>query len=161
MGKDEKPLENVERSVKVFPVGDVKSTDILEEATENLSGGVSGKEEEPLMDLTGSSFDGEEKSIKNGGETPIIELTDEFPDDKDDFETTGDKESRTLTEGDKIYDLVDVVEEAPQGVSHDHELDDEIVRRVSEIAEKIAREIVPEITERLIREEIEKLKSGE
>ena len=71
MGKDEKPLENVERSVKDFPVGDVKSTDILEEATENLSGGVSGKEEEPLMDLTGSSFDGEEKSIKNGGETPL------------------------------------------------------------------------------------------
>jgi hypothetical protein len=161
MGKDEKPLENVERSVKNFPVGDVKATDILEEATENLSGGVSGKEEEPLMDLTSLLSDGEEKSTKDDGETPIIELTDKFSDDKDDLGTTGDKENRTLSEGDKIYDLVDVVEEAPHGGSLDHELDDEIVRRVSEIAEKIAREIVPGIAERLIREEIEKLKSGE
>jgi hypothetical protein len=35
---------------------------------------------------------------------------------------------------------------------------DEILRRATEMAEKIVREIIPEIAERVIREEIEKLK---
>jgi hypothetical protein len=38
------------------------------------------------------------------------------------------------------------------------DMNDEIIRRATEIAEKIAREIIPEVAERVIREEIEKLK---
>jgi hypothetical protein len=38
------------------------------------------------------------------------------------------------------------------------DMNDEIIRRVTEIAEKMAREIIPEVAERVIREEIEKLK---
>jgi hypothetical protein len=56
---------------------------------------------------------------------------------------------RVVNPGDRIFDLTDVVEEG----SHD-----EITRQVSEIAERIAREIIPDIAERVIREEIEKLK---
>jgi hypothetical protein len=37
-------------------------------------------------------------------------------------------------------------------------MNDEIIRRATEIAEKIAREIIPVVAERVIREEIEKLK---
>ncbi len=37
-------------------------------------------------------------------------------------------------------------------------LNEEIMQRTTEIAEKIAREIIPEIAERIVREEIEKLK---
>lgn len=59
-----------------------------------------------------------------------------------------------------IYDLVDVVERKPRMALVDTGLHDEIMKRAQEIAEKVAREIIPEIAERVIREEIEKLKSG-
>ncbi len=97
------------------------------------------------------------KIVKDGEGTPvenIIELTDEILDD--DLGTTADKDGRVLREGEKIYDLVDVVEEVPHC-----KLNGEIAKKVSEIAEKIARELVPEIAERVIRKEIEKLKDAD
>jgi hypothetical protein len=60
----------------------------------------------------------------------------------------------------KIYDLVDVVERRPRMALVDTGLHDEIMKRALEIAEKIAREVIPDIAERVIREEIEKLKKG-
>jgi hypothetical protein len=54
----------------------------------------------------------------------------------------------------EIIPLVDVLED-PQAGNH---LNNEIIKRVTEIAERIAREIIPEIAERVIKEEIEKLK---
>lgn len=61
--------------------------------------------------------------------------------------------------GQKIYDLVDVVEKkAPKLAFVDTGLRDEIMKRATEIAEKVAREMIPAIAERVIREEIEKLK---
>jgi len=76
---------------------------------------------------------------------------------------------RLMKPGEKIYDLVDVIEEDLGDVSIGIEkkpkvavvnmgLQDEILKRVTETAEKIAREIIPDIAERIIREEIEKLK---
>ena len=62
------------------------------------------------------------------------------------------------TAPDRIYDLVDVVEKRPKMAFVDPGLREEIMRRAGEIAEKIAREVVPGIAERVIREEIEKLK---
>lgn len=60
---------------------------------------------------------------------------------------------------DPVYDLVDVVERGHQSSPQDLKLDDdEILKRVSEVTEKIAREMIPDIAERVIREEIEKLK---
>jgi hypothetical protein len=63
-------------------------------------------------------------------------------------------------EDEKVYDLVDVIEEGTgRDESLTHDLLEEAIRRnVSEIAEKVAREMFPQIAERLIREEIEKLK---
>ena len=60
----------------------------------------------------------------------------------------------------KIYDLVDVVERRPRMALVDTGLHDEIMKRSVEIAEKIAREVIPDIAERVIREEIAKLKKG-
>jgi hypothetical protein len=60
----------------------------------------------------------------------------------------------------KIYDLVDVVEKRPRMAIVDTGLHDEIMKRAVEIAEKVAREVIPDIAERVIREEIEKLKKG-
>ena len=58
-----------------------------------------------------------------------------------------------------IYDLTDVVEEGPVPRALTvAEFDVELMKKVSEVAERIAREIVPEIAERVIREEIERLK---
>lgn len=59
-----------------------------------------------------------------------------------------------------IYDLVDVVERKPRMALVDTGLHDEIMKRAQEIAEKVAREIIPGIAERVIREEIEKMKKG-
>ncbi len=60
----------------------------------------------------------------------------------------------------RIYDLVDVVEKKPKMAFVDAGLHDEIMKRAAEIAEKIAREVIPDVAERIIREEIEKLKRG-
>jgi hypothetical protein len=65
---------------------------------------------------------------------------------------------RVSKQGDEAHDLVDAVEQGSGGHVHDPGLNDEIMKRVSEIAERIAKELVPEIAERVIREEINKLK---
>ncbi len=60
----------------------------------------------------------------------------------------------------KIYDLVDVVEKKPRMAFVDTGLHEEIMKRAAEIAEKVAREVIPTVAERVIREEIEKLKKS-
>ena len=69
-------------------------------------------------------------------------------------------DDRILGKDDKIYDLVDVVEEPRQHNLPDENFNDAIIKQVSEISEKIAREMFPRIAERIIKEEIEKLKNG-
>ena len=59
-----------------------------------------------------------------------------------------------------VVDVVEVVERKPRMALVDTGLHDEIMKRAEEIAEKVAREIIPDIAERVIREEIEKLKKG-
>jgi len=54
----------------------------------------------------------------------------------------------------EIRSLEDVIEDNQTA----NDLNKEIMKRATEIAEKIAREIIPEIAERIIKEEIEKLK---
>ena len=79
--------------------------------------------------------------------------------------------------GDTIYDLIEVVEEGSRRGERIYDLADvithgvstsfpdpdyyrdEIIQRVTVITEEIAREIVPVIAERVIREAIEKLKA--
>jgi hypothetical protein len=56
---------------------------------------------------------------------------------------------RVINPDEKVFDLTDVAEESSR---------DDVARRVAEIAERVAREIIPDIAERVIREEIEKLK---
>lgn len=162
MGEEEKSAEKVEHIIEDSPVDDVKSADAREESAEDLLGKTSGEVEDLLKDLAELSVDEKDEPVKDDGEPPvedIIELTEEISDDEDEPGIAGDKGERILKEDDKIYELLDVVEEAPQEIPPDSELSDEIAKRVSEIAEKVAREIMPEIAERIIREEIEKLKS--
>ena len=113
-----------------------------------------------------------------------------------------DMEKPTLKEGDRIYDLTDVVEEpqlkidrggtrvtltppmtehaavdTPDGIrisqdkkvyelsnifdeSQEGLIREEVRRKAAEIAEKVAREVMPGIVERVIREEIDKLKKA-
>ena len=54
----------------------------------------------------------------------------------------------------EIHTLVDVIEDAPAA----NHVNEEIIKRATEIAERIARDLIPEIAERVIKEEIEKLK---
>ena len=67
---------------------------------------------------------------------------------------------RILTEGDRIYDLVDVIEETPESIPEIGTLEPEITALVSRIAERIAREMFPTIAEKVVREEIERLKEN-
>ena len=69
-------------------------------------------------------------------------------------------EPMVLGERDRIYDLTDVFEEPRIDALVGVRLQDEIMKRVSEIAERIAREEFPGIAERIIREEIENLKKS-
>lgn len=65
-----------------------------------------------------------------------------------------------LGEKGRIFDLTDVVEEPRIDAIVGARLQDEIMKKVAEIAERIAREQFPGIAERIIREEIESLKKS-
>lgn len=68
----------------------------------------------------------------------------------------GEDGVETMDTGDDIIELVDIVnEERPPARTPD---EDEIRRSVVETAERIARDMFPSIAERIIREEIDKLK---
>jgi hypothetical protein len=100
--------------------------------------------------------------------TDTIHVLVDIVDDQTDREAKNDQEiividgrvyERVAKQTDKVYDLVDVVERGSSGSLHDVKLDnDEIIKRVTEVTERIAREMFPGIAERVIREEIEKLK---
>ncbi len=104
---------------------------------------------------------GNEESLIDGRlltpDDRIYDLTDVVENDETP-EDTGGREiividgrvyQRIMKPDETAFDLSDVVEEGRQG---------EIARQVSEIAERVAREIIPDIVEKVIREEIEKLK---
>jgi len=59
----------------------------------------------------------------------------------------------------KIHDLTEVVQDIPVRAVVDPALRELVLQRVTEIAERMAREMIPGIAERVIREEIEKLKT--
>jgi predicted RNase H-like HicB family nuclease len=61
---------------------------------------------------------------------------------------------RAKNDGHKIHELTDVIEEDPSI----KQFNEEVMKRAMELIEKIAREAVPDIAERVIREEIEKIK---
>ena len=130
MGKDEKPEGRIEPVVGGAPFVD----DPLDEVDRDLS-------------------------YEENSEEEIIDLVDEIRDDEENLEAFKDKDGWISADDEEIYDLINVVEEGPEGALGDREFNDKIAKQVSEIAEKIAREVVPEIAERVIREEIEKLKN--
>ena len=91
----------------------------------------------------------------------------EVIDDHVDPETKQDREiividgrvyERVSKPGDADNDFVDRIETGSGGSLDDAVLNDEIIKRVSEIAERIAKEMFPGIAERVIKEEIDKLK---
>ena len=61
--------------------------------------------------------------------------------------------------GRTVYDLVDVVSEEKSSNEALVVTEDEIMKRVTAIAENMSRELFPAIAERIIREEIAKLKN--
>lgn len=91
----------------------------------------------------------------------ILDLTEEIPDTSDGnhqdvivVDGRGYKKSSRNSE--EVYNLVEVIDDNQTPDI----LNKEIIARSEEIIERIARKIVPEIAERIIREEIEKLKKG-
>lgn len=71
-------------------------------------------------------------------------------------QTAGDALGEVLFPKDqKIYDLTNLLDE-----NQEVQIREEIRRKAVEIAEKVAREVMPGIVERVIREEIEKLKKA-
>jgi hypothetical protein len=68
------------------------------------------------------------------------------------------EDDNRVKDSDRIYDLVDVVEEGPGDPTPEGNLNEEIIKKVEEISEKVARQMFPRIAERIIKEEIEELK---
>jgi len=66
--------------------------------------------------------------------------------------------NRVLKPEDKVHDLHDMFVGGGRGSLREGAIDEEIRKVALAMAEKIARELIPEIAERVIREEIEKLK---
>lgn len=71
-----------------------------------------------------------------------------------------DEDTGAVPEDYKIYDLVDVIEEKAEVAPLADNLDDEIAGVVAKVAERIAREMFPSIAEKIIREEIDRLKEA-
>ena len=70
--------------------------------------------------------------------------------------------NRILQPKDKVYDLCDVFEEGRGPSLGDQGTMAEEVRQIAlATVERIARELIPDIAERVIREEIEKLKTAQ
>jgi len=71
------------------------------------------------------------------------------------------EEGPSVAEPLKIHDLTEVVPDIPVRAVVDPALREMVLQRVSEIAERMAREMIPVVAERVIREEIEKLKAAD
>lgn len=65
---------------------------------------------------------------------------------------------RVLKPDDAVYGLTDAAGKGSGGFMYDPGLNEEIMKTVVETTNRIVKEMVPEIAERVIREEIEKLK---
>jgi len=67
-----------------------------------------------------------------------------------------------LRDGKKIHDLVDVVDEETREAVPGRDLtiqrDEMVAKEIRDVTERIARALIPGIVERVVREEIEKLK---
>jgi len=96
------------------------------------------KDEKKIYDLTDISSE-----TDNGSDQEVIIIDGRGYDNN-----TPDKE--------EIFNLVDVVDD-PKAREN---LYKEILKRSEEIVERIARQVVPEIAEKLIKAEIEKIKKG-
>lgn len=111
--------------------------------------GVSGEDRNGVMMIEGRILKPEDR---------IIDLMDVL-EDSPASATLHISEGKAASE--RIYDLVDVVERKPPKMAFvDAGLHDEIMKRAAEIAERVAREVIPDVAERIIREEIEKLKKS-
>ncbi len=93
-------------------------------------------EERPLRDDRGESRMMRTPSVK---EHPAGETPDEI----------------RFSQEKKVYELSNLFDESQEG-----QIREEIRRKAAEIAEKVAREVMPGVVERVIREEIEKLKKA-
>jgi hypothetical protein len=114
----------------------------------NVTEGLPGEDGNRVMMIEGRMLKPEDRIHD------LLEILNDTPE----FSTEGQPAGRSGPE--KIYDLVDVVERKPKMAFVDAGLRDEIMKRAAEIAERVAREIIPDVAERVIREEIDKLKKG-
>ncbi|MHB8907520.1 MAG: hypothetical protein ACYDAA_01400 [Syntrophales bacterium] len=110
--------------------------------------GLSGEERNGVMMIEGRILRPEDRIID------LVEALEHSP------VSPVDPLSEGKSNPEKIYDLVDVVERKHKMAFVDTGLRDEIMKRAAEITEKVAREVIPGVAERIIREEIEKLKRG-
>ena len=63
---------------------------------------------------------------------------------------------RAKSNQDRIHDLTEIIEDQ----DFKSQINEMIIRRADEIIERIAKDMIPGIAERVIREEIEKIKAG-
>ena len=62
---------------------------------------------------------------------------------------------RSKMRAERVHNLTDIVD----GSDLSNQLKEEVIKKATEIVERIAKEMVPDIAERIIREEIEKIKA--
>jgi len=119
-------------------------------------------EAQDLFEKGGDGQSGMGGTEKTAGHLPpsdkkIYDLTDVISAEAS-REAAGGTGHSGILPGKKIHELVDAVNDGCPAVPSDGELEAAVMKKVNEITERIARELVPDIAERVIREEIEKLK---
>jgi len=96
-----------------------------------------------------------------GDDRGIVKNLLDAPDRKEEIIIDG----RIFREGDRVFDLVDALEDEPHRALPEKDpnpaLEAVAIEEIRAVAERIAREMIPEVVERVIREEIDKLKRGQ
>ncbi len=71
------------------------------------------------------------------------------------------KDGRTLKKGETVFELLEIIDDAPPSAARLAPLSEAELRQIiTEAAERVARDLVPAIADKIIREEIEKLKNS-
>ncbi len=67
---------------------------------------------------------------------------------------------RILKKGETVFELLESIEDSPPAARPQPISEAELRQIITEAVERIARDVVPEVADRIIREEIEKLKKS-
>lgn len=136
----------------------------MDPVAKNIAGGLKGRGNKPAEEAGGGNILIDGRVLKADDRVyDLVEIVDDLNEgvpkrDQEIIVIDGRVYERVSKPGDRVYDLMDIDEEGSAISASVADIQERIMKRVDEITERVVREMVPDIAERIIRDEIEKLK---